>query len=188
MPRSESSGLSGRFVLRIDSSLHAALREAANQAGLSLNEYCARKLVLPGANVTGPAADIVMRAAVLAGGSLVGVVVFGSWARGELADSSDVDLLIVLDEGIPIDRRLYREWDRAPMSWSGHPVEPHFVHPPPPDARLSSVWAEVAVAGVILFEREFVLSRRLVAIREAIAAGRIVRRTLHGQPYWVEAA
>lgn len=184
----ESTNPSGRFVLRIDPGLHQTLREAAEVAGLSLNEYCARKLALPGENVTGVAAAVVQRAASLLGKSLVGVAAFGSWARGQLTESSDVDLLIILDEEIPIGRGLYRQWDVAPLSWDGHPVEPHFVHLPPPDAHLSSVWAEVAVDGVVLFERELVVSRRLVEIREKIAAGRIVRRTVHGQAYWVEAA
>lgn len=181
------SAASGRFVLRIDAALHAALREAARQAGLSLNEYCARKLALPG-DVTGPATAVVQRAASLGGESLVGVAAFGSWARDALADSSDVDLLIVLDQVIALDRRLYRAWDRIPLSWNEHPVEPHFVHLPLPGARVSSLWAEVAVGGIVLFERGFVLSKRLVAIRERIAAGHLMRRTIHGQPYWVEAA
>ncbi|MGH9457683.1 MAG: toxin-antitoxin system HicB family antitoxin [Thermoanaerobaculia bacterium] len=179
---------SGRFVLRIDAGLHAALRRAATEAGMSLNEYCARKLSLPAGNVSGPAADAIAYAARVAGGALLGVAAFGSWARSELATSSDVDLLIVLDRERAIDRGLYREWDRASLSWDGHPVEPHFVHLPEAEAPVSSVWAEVAVGGVVLFEREFALSRQLVAIREKIAAGKIIRRTIHGQPYWVEAA
>jgi len=188
MAREKRADPSGRFVLRIDAALHRTLREDAVQAGLSLNEYCARKLALPEGSVSGPAADAVRRASTIAGRSLVGIVAFGSWARGDLVDSSDVDLLIVLDGSVSIDRRLYREWDRSPLSWESHPIEPHFVHLPPPDGRLSSVWAEVAVDGVVLFERGFVISRHLVEIRQEIAAGRIVRRMIHGQPYWVEAA
>jgi predicted nucleotidyltransferase len=180
--------VSGRFVLRIDPGLHATLRRAAAEAGLSLNEYCARKLALPSAGVTEAAAEAIRSAARVAGASLAGVVAFGSWARGEMATSSDVDLLIVVDDELPIDRALYRAWDEAPVWWDGHPVEPHFVHLPPEGAPVSSVWAEVAVGGVVLFERALVVSRQLVAVREQIAAGRIIRRTIHGQPYWVEAA
>ena len=179
---------SGRFVLRIEPAIHAALRSAAEAAGLSLNEYCARKLMLPAVNVTGPAAAVLTHATRLAGGALAGVAAFGSWTRGELADTSDVDLLIVLDETLPIDREIYRAWDRNPITWNGREVEPHFVHLPAPQSPVSSIWAEVGVGGIVLFEREFALSRHLVAVRLMIADGQIVRRVIHGQPYWVEAA
>lgn len=178
--------LSGRFVLRIDPRLHAALRAAARQAGLSLNEYCARRLALPAGSLTGPGAEAVRRAASLAGDALVGVVAFGSWARGQQAEMSDVDLMIALADDVEIGRQLYKAWDSAPLRWEEHVVEPHFVHLPAPGARISGLWAEVAVAGVILFERAFAVSKRLVQFREQIAAGRIVRRQIHGQPYWVE--
>lgn len=175
-------------MLRLDPALHEALRAGAAAAGLSLNEYSARKLALPGENVASPGADAIRSAARVAGASLMGVAAFGSWARGELTESSDVDLLIVVDSSRPINRDLYRAWDRDPLSWEGHPTEPHFVHFPEPGGAISSVWAEVAVGGIVLWEREFALSRQLVTVREMIASGRIVRRTIHGQPYWVEAA
>ncbi len=186
--RDERTTASGKFVLRIDAALHAALRSAADQEGLSLNEYCARKLALPGERVIGPASDVVERAARTVGGALLGVVAFGSWARGNLADSSDIDLLIVVDEATPIHRTLYEDWDDSPLRWGGHLVEPHFVHLPSEENILSGVWAEVAVEGIVLFERELVVSRRLVQVRRQIAAGSIVRRRAHGQHYWVEVA
>lgn len=179
---------SGRFVLRIDPRLHAALREAADAADLSLNEYCARKLASPGAAVEGAATEAVERAVEVVGPDLVGVVAFGSWARDELTDRSDVDLLVILDPETPLERELYWEWDASPLRWEGHRVEPHFVHLPRPCARISGLWAEAAVDGVVLFERDLQVSRRLVEIRRRIVAGELVRRRSHGQPYWVEAA
>ncbi|MFN2441652.1 MAG: toxin-antitoxin system HicB family antitoxin [Thermoanaerobaculia bacterium] len=188
MASDRKAAASGRFVLRIDAALHAALRRAADEEGLSLNEYCARKLALPGQRVNGPTSGLVERAARMAGGALLGVVAFGSWARGDLADSSDIDLLIVLDESVPIHRSLYQQWDEAPMRWGAHLIEPHFVHLPPEEENLSGVWAEVAVEGIVLFERELIVSRQLVRIRQQIASGTIVRRVVHGQHYWVEVA
>jgi len=180
---------SGRFVLRIDSGLHAALKVAAEAADMSLNEHCARKLAAPGANLGSPAATaVVERAATLLGGGLVGVVVFGSWARDELAEGSDVDLLLVVEDGVTLTRELYRRWDESPVRWEERRVEPHFVHLPAGNDRVAGLWAEVAVDGIVLFERGLAVSRRLVALRRDIAAGRVVRRTVHGQPYWVEAA
>ncbi|MDR7420394.1 MAG: toxin-antitoxin system HicB family antitoxin [Armatimonadota bacterium] len=178
---------SGRFVLRIDPRLHARLREAAARHGLSLNDYCARKLASP-ASPPGPASEVVARAATLLGDDLTGVVAFGSWARGQLAASSDVDVLIVVDRRTSITRDLYRRWDAAPVYWETHPVEPHFVHLPDPDARASAIWAEAAIDGIVLFDSDLSVSRWLVRVRRRIVDGQIVRRIAHGQPYWVEAA
>ena len=126
------------------------------------------------------------RAASQVGEALWGVVAFGSWARQELSQGSDVDILIVVEDSFPIDRGAYRAWDDAPLSWEGHPVEPHFVHLPQRDGRLSGIWAEVAVDGVVLFERGGVVSRRLAEVRHRIVSGEIARRLSHGQSYWVE--
>jgi predicted nucleotidyltransferase len=181
---------SGRFVLRIGPGLHAALRGAAAAAGLSLNDYCARKLAAPAGDATGlaGATETVQRAAGLFGDRLLAVVAFGSWVRGEASDRSDLDALVVLDEGVPLTRALYRAWDRAPVSWGGRAVEPHFVHLPGPEERVAGLWAEVALDGVVLFEQALRLSTRLAGIRREIAAGRLVRRVVHGQPYWTEVA
>lgn len=182
----ESSDASGRFLLRIDSGLHTALREAAREAGLSLNQYCAAKLALPCGNISDESVKVVRRAASLFGGTLAGVVAFGSWTRGQETITSDIDLMIVVDESVEIGRHLYRAWDQVPIHWNDHVVEAHFVHPPRSGERISGMWAEVATDGVVLFERGLAISMRLVEIREEIAAGRLIRRRVHGQPYWVE--
>src|SRR5688572_1273951 len=127
---SRSEEASGRFVLRIAPGLHGSLRQAARQAGLSLNDYCARKLASPASEVTGAAAAVVTRAASLLGPGLVSVVVFGSWARDQLREESDVDVLIIAERRARITRGLYRRWDAEPLSWSTRRVEPHFVHLP----------------------------------------------------------
>lgn len=176
---------SGRFVLRISPGLHAALREAAREAGVSLNDYCARKLAGPSGSVSGSAADVVERASALFGAGLVGVVAFGSWARGEAADGSDVDILVVVEPGVPIVRSLYRAWDEQPLAWEGRPVEVHFVHVPGADEPPSGLWAEAALEGVVLFERGLALSRWLAEVRRRIVSGKLSRRRVHGQPYWV---
>jgi predicted nucleotidyltransferase len=179
---------SGRFVLRIDAGLHAALRESARRAGISLNQLAARKLALPGGDVGGLAGATVDHAAKLFGARLIAVAVFGSWARRELADESDVDLLVVLHADVAISRALYRRWDRAPREFDGRRVEPHFVHLPAPDALPSGFWAEIAIDGLILFDQNLALATRLAEVRRAIADGRLVRRRVHGQSYWILAA
>jgi predicted nucleotidyltransferase len=157
---------------------------------MSLNDYCARKLALPLGNLTalGGASRAVERAARLFGDRLIGIAAFGSWARGEAVKGSDVDILVVLDPGMTLNRELYRRWDEAPVVWGQRVVEPHFVHLPPRRETVAGIWAEVALDGIVLFETGLRLSTRLVLVRQDIVSGRIVRHLAHGQPYWVEAA
>lgn len=181
---------SGRFVLRLPPGLHAALRQAAAGAHLSLNDYCVRRLAAPLGSLTvlRGAAAVVARAAALLGADLVGAVAYGSWARGEASDASDVDVLVVIAGRVRLTRALYRVWDEAPVVWDDRPVDPHFVVLPPASERVGGVWAEAAIDGIVLFERGLLVSRRLVQVRRDILAGRLVRRFVHGQPYWAEVA
>lgn len=177
---------SGRFVLRIDPGLHAALRRAAATAGLSLNTYCARRLAAPsgGGRISLELAGAIERAAMLAGDHLIGVAVYGSWARGELSDRSDVDVLVVVDDALEISRALIARWDEAPIDLDGRPVEPMFAHLPASDTVVAGVWAEVALDGVVIFDPELRLSARLTRVRGDIVEGRVIRRSAHGQAYW----
>ncbi|MCW8985570.1 MAG: toxin-antitoxin system HicB family antitoxin [Thermoanaerobaculales bacterium] len=190
MANDENSGCSGRFVLRIDPGLHGALREAARAAGSSLNEYCVRKLATPLGSFDGweMTSEAIRRAAQVVGGNLVGVVAFGSWARAELHADSDVDILVVVDEKLQLSRDLYLTWDEAPIQWRGRRVEPHFVHLPDPSRLPLGLWAEIAIDGIVLYARDLLLPLHLVRVRHDIAAGRIIRRLVHGQSYWTEAA
>jgi UTP:GlnB (protein PII) uridylyltransferase len=106
------------FLLRVPPGLHRALRRTAQAAGLSLNEYCVRKLAAPMGNLASvaDAAAAVSHAAGLFGEDLLAVAAFGSWSRGDLRSASDVDLLVVLDERIELTRDLYRRWDAEPLS------------------------------------------------------------------------
>lgn len=184
----DTTEASGRFVLRIDPALHDQLRGSAKRAGLSLNEFCARKLAEP-ESVTAPGlAPAVHRAHAQFGSNLVGIAAFGSWARGEMTASSDVDLLVTVAHAVPIGRALYRAWDEERIEFAGHPVEPCFVHLPERDEELSGFWAEIAIDGIILFDPTLRLSLRLAAVRRDIAAGLLQRRHAHGHSYWVRAA
>jgi hypothetical protein len=132
-----------------------------------------------------PGWQAVERATVVVGGALMGVAVYGSWARGEPMETSDVDVLVVLEASTPITRGLYRQWDREPVRWEGRSVEPHFVHLPPPGQWPTGTWAEVALDGIVLLDRNLVLSRRLVEFRRRVLDGSMKRKEIHGQPYWV---
>ena len=181
---------SGRFLLRIPPGLHAALKRAASEAGVSLNDYCVRKLTAPVGDLSSleGASLAVLRAASLVKEKLIGIAAFGSWARQQAATGSDVDLLIVVDDSVALTRELYRSWDEEPVSWEGREVEPHFVHLPEEGRVTAGLWAEVALDGIVLFERGLAISMRLTNVRRDIVAGRIVRKVSHGQPYWAEVA
>lgn len=188
--RSHRGAASGKFLLRLDPALHERLRSAAAALGLSLNDYCARRLAAPlnDATLAAPFAEAVGRAADLFGEALLGVVLFGSLARAEQRADSDVDLLVVLEPSVPLTRALYRPWDERPLTWSGRRVEPHLVRLPGSGSRLTPFWAEIALDALVLFERGLAISRRLAAMRRELLAGRLERRTTHGRPYWAEVA
>jgi len=101
---------SGRFVLRIDPGLHAALRAAARESGVSLNDYCARKLALPVGSLaaTDPAGAAVARAAGLFGERLLeGLLGRPDAARRALRIITDAILACIraFSEAIPEDIR-----------------------------------------------------------------------------------
>ena len=176
---------SGRFLLRMPRSLHTTLDGAARAAGLSLNEYCVRRLASAG-TADGDAATLLARASSVAGDSLKAALLHGSWARGEATVTSDVDALIVVDRTLQLDRALYRLWDAEPIAWKGRPVDAHFVHLPEEEV-FSGLWAEAAIDGRVLFDRDGSVSEHLHRVRRAIAEGRLLRRVAHGQPYWTQA-
>ena len=180
-----SSAASGTFVLRLDPRLHAVLRHEAVAAGTSLNEWCSRSLAAPGAAGLSAAAEVVVMIRAGLGADLLGVVAYGSFARGELAAGSDVDLLVVLSEGVKITRSLYRQWDGVAPEWEGREIDLHFVHLPDGDDPVSGTWAEAGVCGIVLYDHDLLVSRRLIDIRSRIAGGELTRRMAQGQPYWI---
>ncbi|MFW6084694.1 MAG: toxin-antitoxin system HicB family antitoxin, partial [Gemmatimonadota bacterium] len=161
-PASKRSA-SGRFLLRIDPGVHAALREAAAEAGLSLNEYCARKLAAPGRQAAAPTSELVYGVLERGGAGVLGIVAFGSWARAQTTTRSDIDLAILLPPEVEITREGYRAWDEAPLTLGERRVEPHLVHLPEPGGRITGLWAEVAIEGIVLFDPALRVSRRLAA-------------------------
>lgn len=180
-----SSAASGTFVLRLDPRLHAVLRHEAVAAGTSLNEWCSRSLAAPGAAGLSAAAEVVVMIRAGLGADLLGVVACGSFARGELAAGSDVDLLVVLSEGVKLTRSLYRQWDGVVPAWEGREIDLHFVHLPDRDNPVSGTWAEAGVCGIVLYDHDLLVSRRLIDIRSRIAGGELTRRMAQGQPYWI---
>ena len=169
--------------------MHAALREAASAGGISLNDYCIQRLSAPGPDpavaVFSPVVELALESV---GPALVGVAVFGSWARGDAVTGSDIDLLVVVEPDFALTRGSYAPWDDRPFEIAGRPVEPHIVRLPRSRTPMSGVWAEVAIDGIVLVDTGLRLSSYLADVRRAIAAGRLTRRVVHGQPFWHEVA
>jgi len=178
----------GRFLLRIPTDLHDRLRRDAARRDLSLNALCTE--ILQGATRTGAAGGTsrgadpswVQTARAVFGDELKGIVLFGSLARGEERQDSDVDLLIVLEDRVPITRSLYGRWDSAEPGDSA--VNPRLVHLPEHNSMPGSLWVEVAMDGVIVLDPVGEISRALSRIRRA-AAGTLEPRVAHDQRYWV---
>lgn len=181
---------SGRLLLRLPASLHRAVQISADAAGISVNEYCVRRLATPGPSVAvaGPWVDLVTRAVELFGSRFVGLIAHGSWVRGDTTDGSDIDALVVVEPSVPLLRATYRAWDEKPLEWQGRPVDVHVVHLPVESSRLSALWYEAAVEGVVVYERDGAVAAQLRRARRVIASGRVVRKLVQGQPYWTDAA
>jgi len=123
-------------------------------------------------------------------GGLEGVVLFGSLARGDVWLNSDADLLLVLNEQATVSRGLYELWDeRLEPCFRDLPrrIAPHFARLPAAGGQAGSIWLEAALDGVVLVDPRLKVSGTLRELRGEILAGRVVRRTMHGRPYWIHA-
>jgi predicted nucleotidyltransferase len=179
-----------RVLLRLPVDLHRALAAQAAHEQTSVNDLCVQRLsgpdlpFLPRHDV----AAVLARARAVVGPHLAGVLVHGSFARGEARAASDVDVLVVVNRALALTRTLYRQWDGETVTWAGRMVDAHFAHMPAVDTRPSSVWCEAATEGLVLFDARGDVSQALVTARAAIAQGHLVRKLVHGQPYWTVAA
>lgn len=184
------AGATTPFLLRLPAALRTSLSQRATDAGLSLNAYCVRRLAIPEATPS-PWLDVpglMERADAVAGAHVLGAVVHGSTARGEARRSSDVDVLIVVDRARELTRALYRHWDATRAEDGDRHLDAHFVHLPADPATATGLWCEAAVEGIVVADPHGLVSRTLIDVRRAIAAGLLIRKQVHGQPYWTVAA
>lgn len=179
--------------------LHARLREEALRTGQSLNQLCVTRLDANGQLPAKPGRDPVQAGLLPAGflekivlhwpEDLVGLILFGSAARGDATEDSDIDLLLVMRSGVKITRALYRLWDESFREPAGarddSRASPHFVILPGSVREAGGLWYEAAIDGIALWECDRRVSRFLGSVREAMGQGRIQRRMLHGSPYWI---
>jgi len=180
--------------LRIPKDLHAALRTSARETGKSLNQLCVELLtagighptaVPVGVGQAPPGIDTQRIAAAWAD-IMEGLVLFGSAARRQAWNTSDVDLLVVLRRGVAVTRELYKQWDaEIGEEAADKHVSPLFVSLPTGVEDAGSIWYEAALDGIVIWDIALEVSSLLAGLRREMAEGRIERRYLHGQPYWV---
>ena len=191
---------SGRFLLRVSPDLHRRLRERAASEGISLNSLCVKALEAaaspPAEGSAGVPCDLPLPAELARGvfetwrDSLIGIVAFGSVVRGEAAAGSDLDLLIVLERGSAVERSLYDRWSSMVAERRierADRVSPQFVALPDSVETAGGLWLEVAREGRLVLDRDGRLVRFLASLRDFMMSGKVVRRTVHGQPYWLRA-
>ena len=175
------------ILIRSNHALHQRMVATAKRQQKSLNELCCDRLALPSnleSDSLGLLRQVVIAADIAFQSDLLGVVFYGSRARSEGRDDSDWDFLLVMREGVPLSRDLYRRWDHD-FPATDHPLEVHFAHIPSSPKGATGFWAEIALDGIVLYEQQFVVSRHLISVRHDIAAGLITRKKSHGQTYWL---
>jgi predicted nucleotidyltransferase len=180
--------MASQILIRTNQDLHQQLLQEAKEHGLSLNEHCTQRLSIPNsleAHEYQLPRQVLTAASRLYGDRLLAVLLYGSQARGTAHTESDWDFLFVMQESVPLKRPLYKLWDETFPGFDGQRVEVHFVHLPEKTSLATGFWGELALDALVLFDKTIVVSRHLNRVRREITDGTIVRRTVHGQAYWI---
>ena len=118
------------------------------------------------------------------GDKLVSLVLFGSRARGDAQETSDYDLFIVAHDlpAKPWDRQLFLRKPLAPFRESfsvvGRTTEEF-------EAALPSLYLDLAVDGLILFDRNDYIAAKFRRIKELIAQAGLRREKIDGELMWL---
>ena len=115
------------------------------------------------------------------GKAFIGVLLYGSKARGDAFDGSDTDLLIVVDSSIQLKRSLYTPWENLLPDT----VSIQIARLPDEASAPGRLWLECALDAKILVDSEGKLRSHLTQVNRLILAGKFVRKTTHGQGYWI---
>ena len=172
-----------RILLRLTKPLHEAVKARAAQEGLSINSLL-ESLISQG--LSNPLANNITESIIQRAGreyekQFIGLLLFGSQARGDQHDTSDTDLLLVVSDNLRIERSLYRDWDHVLPEG----ISLHIGHLPKSPADAGSLWLECALDARILFDPTGAIKNTISVVRDFITSGAMVRRVTHGQGYWV---
>jgi hypothetical protein len=172
-----------RILLRLPPHLHDAVKVRAESARTSINSLLERYIAcgLQGSSTNLANSEMIDLATHEFGMKFLGLLLFGSQARGDAHDASDTDILMVVDDSIRIDRALYRVWDqRMPNN-----VSLQITHLPTTPRDAGSLWLECALDARIVHDPTGRIADFLAQAKEYITSGNVVRRTTHGQGFWV---
>lgn len=179
------------FVLRLKEDLFAGIRQRAEKEGKSINGYCV-ELLEKSQNNADEFFELSKSCQKYFGSDLLGMVVFGSVARGTATKASDLDILIILDRSKKLGKDLYTQWDkfleRDNVNTFGRDLSPHFVHMVEDLEKLGSLWLEVALEGRVIFEQNAQCTQLLQKIRSKISEGHYKKSYSYGIPYWKKVA
>ena len=174
------------LFLRVETELNTKLKEKADNNAVSLNEYCVSILgdsLKNGFEFEGREfSQIISKSKLLFQNNLLAVIVFGSRARGDFTSESDLDVLIVLDQSAEVTRKLYSIWDREKCKVTNLSV--HFSKLP--DNSLSGFWCEIALDGIVIFDKSLIVSQFIIELRTKILSGEYKAKYSHGHRYWIE--
>lgn len=118
------------------------------------------------------------------GDRLVAVVLFGSRARGEAQEHSDWDLLVIARDlpERPLER--YQRMKHAlPELWRGR-VSILAKTPEEFESGVSSLWLDIALDGIILYDPQEYARARLSALGQLIKRQGLLRERLGRELVW----
>jgi len=118
------------------------------------------------------------------GRNLVAVVLFGSRARGEADEDSDWDLFLIARDlpSRPFQRHLYLK-RLLPVDWRGQ-VTILAKTPEEFDSYLASLFLDIALDGIILYDPQGYIADRLARLRRLIRDRGLQRIQIDGDLIW----
>ena len=110
------------------------------------------------------------------GTALISVVLFGSQARGEARPDSDWDMLIISSSlpNKPFQRHLHLK-QILPAAWRAK-ISILAKTPQECEARLSSLWLDIALDGLILYDPEGYMQKKLSYLKKLITKEGLYRK------------
>lgn len=169
----------------MESSLYKKLQSIAKSKKMSLNQYSLEVLSRQELSSSGEILHLLKRHYK---SDLVGLVLFGSHARGTATEASDIDLLIILNSTVKLKASLYRDWEKYIASHLDAAYSPHFTHILEGELgdNVGSLWLELAMEGRVLMDTKGLIQRRLNKIKEQVSSGEYIRKSSYGVPYWTK--